>query len=218
MRGRWAILAFAAALLTPSVWGQMRASGRMAVPAGRAGFAPRHSVSFHGGFGHSPRFFFHRNRFFFGPRSSFFFAGSFFSPFAAPAYYAPAYSYGYPMVVQAAPPSAYYPDNYYERGELRRDIDVLTGKVDRLQQDVESRWSAPLPQMRPQSRPEPPRPATVLVFKDHRTREVQNYAIVGRTLWVFSEQRAEKIPLASLDLDATTKLNDERGVEFQAPQ
>jgi hypothetical protein len=193
MRGRLAILAFAAALLTPSMWGQMRASGRMAVPAGRSGFAPRHSVFFRGGFGHNPRFFLRRNPFFFGPRSSFFFAGSFFSPFAAPAYYAPAYGYGYPMVVQAAPPSAYYPDDYYEHGRLQRDIDVLTGKVDRLQGDIESRLTPPPPPARPQPHPTPS-PVTVLVFKDKHIREVHNYAIVGETLWVFSEQRAEKIP------------------------
>jgi hypothetical protein len=59
--------------------------------------------------------------------------------------------------------------------------------------------------------------ATVLVFRDQRKQEVQNYAIVGQTLWNFAPQRTQKIPLSDLDLPATTKANDERGVDFRLP-
>ncbi len=75
------------------------------------------------------------------------------------------------------------------------------------------------------SAPSPPRyderteavPATVLVFRDQRRLEVQNYAIVGQTLWTFAPQHTQKIPLSDLDLPATTKANDERGVGFKLP-
>src|SRR5258708_39103754 len=60
-------------------------------------------------------------------------------------------------------------------------------------------------------------PATVLVFRDQHKQEVQNYAIVGQTLWSFAPQRTQKIPLSDLDLPATTKANDERGVDFRVP-
>lgn len=60
-------------------------------------------------------------------------------------------------------------------------------------------------------------PATVLVFRDQRKQEIRNYAIVGQTLWSFAPQRTQKIPLADLDLAATTKANDERGVDFKVP-
>jgi hypothetical protein len=60
-------------------------------------------------------------------------------------------------------------------------------------------------------------PQTVLVFRDQRQREIRNYAIVGQTLWSFSSQRTEKIPLADLDLAATTKANDDRGLTFHVP-
>jgi hypothetical protein len=60
-------------------------------------------------------------------------------------------------------------------------------------------------------------PATVLVFRDQRRLEVQNYAIVGQTLWNFAPQHTQKIPLSDLDLPATTKANDERGVDFRLP-
>jgi hypothetical protein len=58
---------------------------------------------------------------------------------------------------------------------------------------------------------------TVLVFRDQRKQEVQNYAIVGQTLWSFAPQHTQKIPLSDLDLPATTKANDERGITFRVP-
>jgi hypothetical protein len=64
---------------------------------------------------------------------------------------------------------------------------------------------------------EPAAPATVLVFRDQHRQEVQNYAIVGQTLWSFAPQRTQKIPLADLDIQATEKANDDRGVEFKVP-
>ncbi len=60
-------------------------------------------------------------------------------------------------------------------------------------------------------------PATVLVFRDQHKEEINNYAIVGQTLWSFSGQRTKKIPLADLDLSATEKANDDRGVTFRVP-
>lgn len=60
-------------------------------------------------------------------------------------------------------------------------------------------------------------PSTVLVFRDQHQKEVRNYAIVGRTLINFAAQRTEKIPLADLDLTATAKANDDRGLTFRLP-
>jgi hypothetical protein len=64
-----------------------------------------------------------------------------------------------------------------------------------------------------------PSPATVLVFRDQHRQEVTNYAISGGTLWVLNDHLAtKKIPINELDLAATTKANDERGVEFEVPK
>ena len=60
-------------------------------------------------------------------------------------------------------------------------------------------------------------PRTVLVFKDGHEVEVANYAIVGSTLYDLSDNRARKVALAELDLSATVKHNDDRGVSFQLP-
>ena len=66
---------------------------------------------------------------------------------------------------------------------------------------------------------EPAREAipVVLVYKDGHEQEVRNYAIVGKTLYDLGTFVAHKIPLADLDLPATMKANDDRGVEFNLP-
>jgi hypothetical protein len=60
-------------------------------------------------------------------------------------------------------------------------------------------------------------PPTMLVFRDQHKEEIRNYAIVGQTLWNFAPQHTEKIPLSDLDLPATTKANDDRGLTFRVP-
>jgi hypothetical protein len=59
--------------------------------------------------------------------------------------------------------------------------------------------------------------STVLVFRDQHKEEVQNYAIIGETLWTFAPQHTQRIPLSALDIPATEKANDERGVTFRIP-
>jgi len=107
---------------------------------------------------------------------------------------------------------AYYqapasPDSYAENSGLQRDVQTLNGKIDRLQADVEARNRKPDVE-----------PATALVFRDQHVEEVHNYAISGGNLWVINDSAAKKIPLAQLDIAATVKMNDDRGVDFQVPQ
>ena len=65
--------------------------------------------------------------------------------------------------------------------------------------------------------PETPQPPTILVFKDGHQLEVGNYAIVGDTLYDLTPGHPRKIALVDLDLPATQKQNDDRGVTFQLP-
>jgi len=95
---------------------------------------------------------------------------------------------------------------YREDSGLQRDVQALSGKIDRLQNDVEAR-----------NRPREQEPETALVFRDKHVEEVRNYAISGGTLWVLNDSAAKKIPLTQLDIDATVKMNDDRGVDFQVP-
>lgn len=65
--------------------------------------------------------------------------------------------------------------------------------------------------------PEPAAPPTLLVFRDGHKVEVSNYAIVGTNLFDLTPGHPRHIALADLDLDATRKDNDERGIVFQLP-
>jgi len=64
---------------------------------------------------------------------------------------------------------------------------------------------------------EAPQPVTALVFKDGHEMEVGNYAIVGATLFDLTPGHSRKVALADLDLEATRKVNDDRGVVFELP-
>jgi len=67
------------------------------------------------------------------------------------------------------------------------------------------------------SEPDSPPDPTTLVFKDGHQIEVGNYAIVGQTLYDLAPGHPRKIALADLDLPATEKQNDDRGIRFQLP-
>ncbi len=65
--------------------------------------------------------------------------------------------------------------------------------------------------------PVPEQPQTVLVFKDGHQLEVQNYAVIGNTLYDLTPGRNHKVALAELDLVSTAKQNDDRGIDFRLP-
>lgn len=67
------------------------------------------------------------------------------------------------------------------------------------------------------SQPAQPQDPSVLVFRDGHQLEIQNYAIVGDMLYDFTPGHLRKVPLSQLDLAATRKANDERGVDFSLP-
>jgi hypothetical protein len=67
------------------------------------------------------------------------------------------------------------------------------------------------------SDPEPPAEPTILVFKDGHQLQIENYAIVGQTLYDLTPGHPHKIALTDLDLPATQKQNEDRGVPFDLP-
>ncbi len=78
--------------------------------------------------------------------------------------------------------------------------------------------AAPAPTAAPEQ-PEETEPElqTILVFKDGHQLEIANYAIVGDMLIDLTPGHHRKIALADLDLQATAKQNDDRGVDFTLP-
>ncbi len=64
---------------------------------------------------------------------------------------------------------------------------------------------------------ETPQIPTILAFKDGHQLEIGNYAIIGQTLYDVTIGRVRRIAVADLDLPATQKQNDDRGVDFRLP-
>jgi hypothetical protein len=72
---------------------------------------------------------------------------------------------------------------------------------------------APPPKPLPDDKPGDP---TELVFRNGHQEEVNSYAIMGDAIYVFDQGR-KKIALTELDVPATIKANDDRGVQFRLP-
>jgi hypothetical protein len=135
-------------------------------------------------------------------------------------FYAPAYGYYVPYDYSDD-------DNYVEENEVsneiqaQREYEARQARDDdyraELNSQIQQQQSAQQPAY--ESAPEPVReqPSTVLIFKDGHQAQIANYAIVGATLYDLSDGRSKKVQLADLDLPATVKENDQRGVEFQLP-
>jgi hypothetical protein len=65
-------------------------------------------------------------------------------------------------------------------------------------------------------------PPAVLVFRDGHTEEVSSYSIIGPVIYTKSDYWASgswtrKIQIADLNLPATLKQNQDRGVKFELP-
>jgi hypothetical protein len=137
-------------------------------------------------------------------------------PLGAAVYAVPIYGYGYadaPDDADNAPPEDQYnggPTMFDRRGP--GTAYRTSSSADRDSQQVAA-YSEP-------GMPDPPpaeEPQTVLVFKDGHEAEVGNYAIVGNMLYDLTGGSRRKIALSDLDLDATTKANDDRGIDFAVP-
>jgi hypothetical protein len=105
----------------------------------------------------------------------------------------------------------------YQEGDLPRQVERLTDEVERLRDEEASREQARQAVLQPRRSVEDKEATTILVFRDGRRSEIQNFAIVGQALWVFTEQRARKILVSDLDVGATKEVNTGRGVDFRLP-
>ena len=96
-------------------------------------------------------------------------------------------------------------------------MERLTDEVEGLREEQASREQARQAALQPRPSVEDKAARTILVFRDGRRSEVKNFAIVGQTLWVFTEQRARKISVSDLNVEATKEVNAGRGVDFRLP-
>jgi hypothetical protein len=135
----------------------------------------------------------------------------FYSPYYGGYYAYVPYAYPYYYGDYAAEDD--YVDDPNYAGQQARDYDDRAALYDDYRSELNSR---PQP-AQPAPEPVTNQPNTVLIFKDGHQVEIANYAIVGSTLYDLSDGRSKKVQLADLDLPATVKENDDRGVEFQLP-
>jgi len=116
-------------------------------------------------------------------------------------------------------------DDYVMQRQTQQQFDHLYQQIQDLRDERDERQysQVPAPPAAPTAAPtrmeakNPPDMSVVLVFLDRHIQEVKNYAIANEKVVVFDDHRIKKIPLADVDLAATQKLNDERGVDFQVP-
>ena len=171
---------------------------------------PVHPI-FHPGFGfHNPAFGFnhHHGNGFVTP-----IFGSFYVPYAYPVYVM-----DYPVDDSMA---ADYASRPVDRSTIdaqemvRHELDSLRSEIEDYRADLYSQRQAEQAPTKPEA--QEPQIPTVLVFKDGHQLEVTNYAIVGNTLYDVSGGRTKKVALAELDLPATVKQNDQRGLDFRVP-
>jgi hypothetical protein len=128
----------------------------------------------------------------------------------------PVYPYWFPSAgyePDQAAPAAGEP----EPDPLAAQVDNLAAEVEMMREDQALRDSRGAPSGEPSLEAEEKPPTTLFVYRDGHRVEVQDYAIQGKTLWVFSDQMTRRVPLADLDLAATERVNAERGVDFVAP-
>ncbi|HYX69060.1 MAG TPA: OmpH family outer membrane protein [Terriglobales bacterium] len=176
-------------------------------PGGHPGFRPGFNHGFRHDFDHDRDGRFHNRRFTnFVP-----WGGYYYSPYVD--YDAQAQA-EYESQQAAARALQEQTEDQIRQQALQRTIDDLKDYNERRDRELEQerlqRESAPQP-------PAPPDPAIILVFKDGHRAQVYNYAIMGDTFYDLSGGRSHKIPLADLDVDATTKVNDQNGVDFRLP-
>ena len=219
-----------------------RGGGSAGFRSGGGGFSSHGGTAWHGGgtalrgdgiaiggrgsFGHNPRV-----NVFVGTRPSnhprrwsvypYRYAPSYVYPYVAypvyPLSYYDAYDYA---TVPVQPSYPYYEYGYASGGD---NYPASVGLAEQMRQQQVGIYAQPQPAPAQQSAPvpstpQPEQPSTMLIYRDGHNAEVRNYAIVGQTLWIFSEERALKIPLAQLDIEATRKANEERGIEFLSPR
>jgi hypothetical protein len=101
--------------------------------------------------------------------------------------------------------------------QFNERLDRLDRLIDEAEAKTEAKAKASPPEPAEEAKAAADQPPTILVFHDGHTLEVKNYAIVGDVLYDFSADRRKKIALAELDLTATQKKNEDRGIDFRLP-
>ncbi len=134
-------------------------------------------------------------------------------------YYDPFFAdYSFDQSDYYAAASRYQTGMYDQQAAIEQRLDRVEDRINRLLDRLQASPPAP-----PQAQYAPPdksqsSPAATLVFRDGHAEQIDNYAVVGQTLWIFNEQRARKVPLAQINVEATEQANQQRGIDLHLPR
>lgn len=126
---------------------------------------------------------------------------------------------------------------YYDQGQsesaqtaqvtanlLGQEINQLSAEVDALRNQRDAGPYPPYangPARPPYNAPPavqqdetPSSPPVVLVLNDGKQLQLGNYAVMGQNFWDFSVQPAKKIPLSSININASKAATEAKGAEF----
>jgi hypothetical protein len=97
---------------------------------------------------------------------------------------------------------------------LGEQIQRLSAQVEQLRTE-QQQSTAPAPPVAAQAASEaPPVTPITVVLRDGRRLQVASYAVMNQMFWDFSQQPARRIPVASIDVTASTKATEAAGGEF----
>jgi hypothetical protein len=125
--------------------------------------------------------------------------------------YYPGYGLGYGY--------AYFDDPYFDEAPPEPEVVLMRNEAERA--PMPARIMQPklieVPGSAENARPQPTVP-TVLVWRSGQREEVKQYTISGPYLYEYGKPlQRRRIALDDLDLEATERVNQERGVQFMAP-
>jgi hypothetical protein len=130
--------------------------------------------------------------------------------------------YPYPYDYAAPPPPASAPADDSQSRTLSLEIERLSDEIDQMRDE-----NRRLQNERPRPEPESPadetskrsgelvEPPHVLVFKDGRQIQADNYAISNNVIWILEDGKVKRIPLSEVDLPATRKANSDSDLNLR---
>lgn len=136
-------------------------------------------------------------------------------PFFAPLMFSPFYYATNSLPVDAMSPDPYSQGRQAEQIPSKLEITIVDKRSDGVRPDPNPDPAASAPPATSQVAEE--LTTKVLVMRDGSKKEIRNYAILGKNLFDLSDGRSRRIPLEDVDVAATTKVNEENGVDFKLP-
>ena len=113
-------------------------------------------------------------------------------------------------------------DMYAMQNELGHQVEALGEEVDQLKYGQRGAYPpvpyetgpSPAPAQAQAAPAAPPAPPITLVLHDGQRITVRDYAITRTNFWDFTNAAMRKIPLSTIDLDASAKATQANGGEF----